>query len=573
MTRRNAWIQVLLFWWLCSLVSCDWAPAARGQTFYGTQGMWLTENIATFGWTGWHQAANGNIIINGPGTVYPDIGYFIAQCPGPAPNQPPTTCCYFDQNMVASLGCPTNGHLVVTAVPGGCSVTCYIPPPGSGGGSGSPPGEASPGGFGPGSGGILGIGNGGSPGDPGWGPNGGGSGGGGGIGVGGTSWTNEPLPIYGDPPIVNTNFPSPILWPTNSGGSGGSGFGPGFQAGFDALYDAIVQGDESIVGAVGKSDTDLFNKLGLMQTNLQGTINNSTNLIVQGLANIFGQEKANGSELTNMLGGQTAGNGELTNIDNNTRPLHGDLLNLSNALAGLKLTNGGTNLWTNGLTLDQLTNSASDFQGDQSNRIGQATAAMQSLTNGASILGNDGLQSAASSLGNGLGVGAGSADEYDFTVGGPVTAIIRVAPLPYGSVGVVHDLIGWLCYVFLFVANYKVFREGLYQALLAPQTRTAGEEILGNNVNFASALVVAGLIVSTIAVIPALFLPQLVTAIGSVVGNPFTAISGLPGWGWVMAACPMDTMLSVMGSHILFRLALDGTVVVTCGIIRFLVGL
>lgn len=150
---------------------------------------------------------------------------------------------------------------------------------------------------------------------------------------------------------------------------------------------------------------------------------------------------------------------------------------------------------------------------------------------------------------------------------------ITVSPLQYPSVGIVHDLIKWLCYAFLFIANYKVFKDAMYQALHAPQARTAGEEILGNNANFASALVAAGLIVAVIASIPAFFLPQLVTALGNIVGTPFAAISTLPGWGWVMLACPVDTMLSVLGTHVLFRLAVDGFVFVVCASIRFMVGL
>jgi hypothetical protein len=283
------------------------------------------------------------------------------------------------------------------------------------------------------------------------------------------------------------------------------------EAGFNTLYNGTVAGDNSIVNAIQAADQ--ANRAGEAAiSNLLGRLTNSA---------------SNSVTLTNQLG--------------------------TNDLQGLGIYE----------------------QEQQSNKLSSATSVMQAATNAAGAVGNGSLVSAASGIDGGFGAsGGGGANAINLTLGAGSQAVaLSIQPPSYVPAGTIKTLIAWLAYLFLFIANYKVFQVGLRDALHAPQARTAGEEILGNNVNFASALVVAGLIVALVATLPAAFLPQLISTLSHVMGTPFSALASTTGYGWAMQACPFDVMLSAIGSHLLFRMVVDGAVSVVCAVIKFLVGL
>jgi hypothetical protein len=231
---------------------------------------------------------------------------------------------------------------------------------------------------------------------------------------------------------------------------------------------------------------------------------------------------------------------------------------------------------TNGISTNQLDQLVRGQQQGQSNKIASATTAMQSVTNGAASLDGGTLKSAASGLGDlGSAAGSGGAASFDFPIGGssPMAMTITTSDQTYFHMAAVKTALSWGIYLALFIANYKVFRVAMVSAAVAPQARTAGEEILGNNVNFASALVVAALIIAAVAVIPAFALSQLVSWMGNLSGGPFSGLTSLPTWGWVTSSVPIGLMATSIGVHIVFRVAVDFLSFVVIGIIRFLVGL
>jgi hypothetical protein len=208
-------------------------------------------------------------------------------------------------------------------------------------------------------------------------------------------------------------------------------------------------------------------------------------------------------------------------------------------------------------------------------KLGGALTKMFARTNEASAMGFASLNTAANGLGtwsltDGSGGGGSS---VTLGTGSSAAVVITVSPYSASWLSVGKAVATWAVWLWLFVANYKCFRAAVTQAAVAPQATTSGESILGSNVNFASTLVVAGLIVAALGVLVASWLPTLVTIMGHVVGNPFGDLTGYDMWGWVTAILPLSQAASAIASHLVFRLGVDSAALVCIGVIRFLVGL
>lgn len=310
---------------------------------------------------------------------------------------------------------------------------------------------------------------------------------------------------------ANTN--GGIVFGTNSFSSPTNAANNGtIQQGANAIYQATVDSSKSVVSAIQS----------LQAENAQGHAGTSNAIAV----------------LAGALGGMTNGTG-------------GSVSNLP----GLE-----TNL-----ALGQL-------NGEGSN----AVTSMLSATNGASALGFGGFTNAVGTkLGTDLGLSGGGVGFSAVTLPGTPSVTLAVG-LPTGletPISVLSSLCEWTCYFWLFISTYRLFVPNIRAALATPQAGTAGEEVLGTNLNFGSALVVAGLIVGVVVVLVSVGLSSLGTFVSQIPGNPFSGMMTLPGSSFVASCVPLSVIGSCIVSHVMFRLVIDSATVVTMGVIKFLVGL
>jgi hypothetical protein len=242
-------------------------------------------------------------------------------------------------------------------------------------------------------------------------------------------------------------------------------------------------------------------------------------------------------------------------------------LAISNAVGQVGKTLDGISNDISGLALNQ-TNASTDL----SNRLSGASGVMAAATNQAGGINFSGLASGASAFDVSAASSGGAISGW--TIGGAHTITITPAVASaVAPVGVVHDIIAWMAYATLFLACYRRFMVALRSLLVAPQTRTAGTEFAGSSVNFASAMVVASLIVATVVAFSSHFVADLGTMLSAVSGNPFASLSSVVGWGYAETCCPFDVILSTIGSYFAFMISVDWTSSVASGIIRFYVGL
>lgn len=133
----------------------------------------------------------------------------------------------------------------------------------------------------------------------------------------------------------------------------------------------------------------------------------------------------------------------------------------------------------------------------------------------------------------------------------------------------VYGLLFWRC--------LEGMRAGLYAVLGFPQGTTAGSSVFGNNVNGASALVAATVIVSVFFTFVASCIGGLgpVTSAFSSASSAFGSGASSAGtvYGYILLVVPVEAIVACAAMYLLFRLTVDGLVATSACVIRMTTGL
>jgi hypothetical protein len=286
----------------------------------------------------------------------------------------------------------------------------------------------------------------------------------------------------------------------------------------------------------------------------EGTLEGGTNLLGMINSNLI-------SFGTNLL--------TLTNYAHETT-----LEGISNLMAQLS-TNAAGGGWSNGLTLDQLTNQVSAYQEQMSNSEDDALAQMSALTNQASQMGMGPVVAAVQG-------GLPGNVEYD-SPGGLSPQVITLASgvsfslgsnMP--SYGPLRSVLAWATIVGLFLWNWRTSYSKIRDVFTANQARTAGTEVLGSNVNLSSAMLMAVAIFAAATAIPAFAVALLTNEISLFVsmGNVLSLFNGF-GWGFSFLDqyIPLATVITAVTTRVVFNVVIDSIAAVVMAIKLFLVGL
>ena len=360
--------------------------------------------------------------------------------------------------------------------------------------------------------------------------------------------------IYTNPePVLN----SPANWLETNGpidfSSVGGASSTNLGAIMEAAYNELAQSLQSINGNL------ISNRSGAGSTVISNVVT------FQGGSNVWVQ---------NWPSSFTNGGGGASNVWIQNWP--------SNLLGNVTVTNIGNSTngasWTNGLTLNQFTNAGTQAQLGQSNRLSWAYYQMTSSTNEGSIplLGYGSTLLSGNPSSGQIPVASGGAGGLQtIMVGGKSGQIAftldsSVMPAFTG----VRTGIEWFVAGLVFLICWKGFQSSMQSLLLTPQARTAGEEVLGTNANFAGAIAAAGLILGVVAAAAVFFLPYLAGYAATFMpGNPFSAVSGTFAYSYLDAFVPLNVVASAVGVVLFFRLTCGSVTLVAAGCIKLLVGL
>lgn len=285
-----------------------------------------------------------------------------------------------------------------------------------------------------------------------------------------------------------------------------------------------------------------------------------------------------------------------------------DRMNLSNLLANgialrgtnpVSIINGETNYalettmegisnllggWTNAFTRADWRTNAAEIVGSESNNIlGLSAESWLSYTNGASMLGDafGGINTMIPAM-SASDDGDGGDEILHVEIGNPsgatVPLIISTSQLdnvlPAGAMARVA--FKWAILVTLGICNYKVLVREIRTTLLVPQAHAAGTSIFGTNINVASAVVMAAVIVAAAACLPTVFASGIVSTFAQVsLSAPTTVVSSIAtvGYGFVSHYFPLAMMITAIVNHLGFRVASNIMELVACAIVKFAVGL
>jgi hypothetical protein len=177
-------------------------------------------------------------------------------------------------------------------------------------------------------------------------------------------------------------------------------------------------------------------------------------------------------------------------------------------------------------------------------------------------------------------VGDGTAPDFEITVGnGGKSFTMDLSPsASFASFFLAcKTFIEWFCIVGLFVANWRHFEKHMMSVFTVPQATTAGETVLGSNINAASAIAVAVVIIALIATIPTFVVSQISTSAAHLEIMPdgaSTAMSPIFAQGWYLLnqIFPTAVAFTAIISHMIFRIAIMKLYIVAAAIIKLLVG-
>jgi hypothetical protein len=286
---------------------------------------------------------------------------------------------------------------------------------------------------------------------------------------------------------------------------------------------------------------------------------------------LLGQIAQNTLNTANNTRSNSGGGGtmvSITNINNNS---------VSNYLSWTNLVTITNDVPTNSaITSNELAGLAGQLQVGESNGLTGKLDPIWAATNTASTLGD-----AIHVDSGGLPIspedgGGGDPGVIDITLpslaSGASTVIHVGSNTP--SFGPMRTVFVWCIYATLFFLNYRLCVEGVVKIMNTPQATTAGEEIFGTNVNLASALSMAGAIVSLASVVGTAIIAKAVLDAGTTFTvNPNTVFATY-GWAksFVENYFPLGLLVTAVCSHMVFRFLIDVPVMIAEGIVKFLVG-
>jgi hypothetical protein len=291
-----------------------------------------------------------------------------------------------------------------------------------------------------------------------------------------------------------------------------------------------------------------------------------------------GPNGSNGSPVVNVTVTNSAAGGGASNVFVMNWPTNlGGSYNITNQLVGgtnnITVTNLG-GAWTNGLTSNQMAGLGQTLHGQAGDNLTNSVIGqIMQATNAAGALSAGSVVSASgTAFGSGTlapdSLGGGASESVSLAPG--VSMTISTANLPPAFFSL-HKVFAWACYVAVFVTCWRIFTTNIKEAMRVPQATTAGETILGTNVNVASSLIMAGVIVAAVATLTAVAMPKLLTYLSAIVGDPFGGLDPF-GYAFVNAVVPIPLLLSCIGVITTFRLVMDSGGMVVAGIIKLLVG-
>lgn len=245
----------------------------------------------------------------------------------------------------------------------------------------------------------------------------------------------------------------------------------------------------------------------------------------------------------------------------------------------------GTNTaaWTNGLTQEQLEESVGQYGQNNSNKLGTLSASMLTAREQDAYymqmqtLMSD-LPSSAQfdnyQLPTDSGGGGGGGPILAFTASGNQISM-ELNASTHSSAGVIKAVLKWCVLLALFIQVQKSFFDACDKTLRTSQATTAGEAALGTNVNAASALVMASLIVAAVFTMAA-FLSGFVIAGGASLAatNPYSLWSSLgEGATFLGSVLPWEYLMTGTLAYIAYDMVKGTLMVTTMSIVKFLTGL
>jgi hypothetical protein len=357
--------------------------------------------------------------------------------------------------------------------------------------------------------------------------------------VGGLATLQNGTDINGLPPdgasasLLASGNSGAINWDNGTGGAGAQD--STLKAGFNQLVN---------------SDNQLLEKLGVIANNTAGGSGGSSGGGSTNIINV--NPTVNVSNAVNLTVNVTNINGGISNN-----------ISITNSIAA----------WTNGITSNQLAGIGWSIQGQVGQNFTNGSyAKILAATNAAGALAANGIIGVASDKWSGSlaadAVGGGTTRDVEFAPGVLMTISTQNFPVAYGML---HTVFAWAIYITVFLSCWKIFDGNVKAAMHTPQAHTAGESVLGTNVNVASSLIMAGLILAAVATMTAVALPKLLSSLMLITGNPFGGLDGF-GYDFVNALVPIPLLLSSIGVVTTFRIVTDSGGWVCEGIIKALVG-
>lgn len=273
-----------------------------------------------------------------------------------------------------------------------------------------------------------------------------------------------------------------------------------------------------------------------------------------------------------------------TNLDGDT-----SILNALNNNNQSPTNNGGSPsntaaIWTNGITSDQ-------YMADQtllnSNNAVNLNNTLNTLvtTNGIGTFAGPLSALGGNIPANNLSAGSDPGASFStITLGAGASAVgltlsteILDTALPQLVQG--NVLFKWAIVMLLILCNWKHTMAGITLVLQTGQARTAGQEVLGTNINSASALLMATAIIVIAGALPTIASATLSSEWSQVsFSNPFTSggiTNGvvLVAYNFLIHYFPIGLLVTAVLNHIGFRALYDVASRTGAGIVKLLVGL
>lgn len=374
--------------------------------------------------------------------------------------------------------------------------------------------------------------------------------------------------IYNTTNNNGTNYTPPIIFSTTNQVTSQ-------QQGDQALYDALTK----FAAKNNSQNLILASNLSAINTNISAKTNYSLETTQSkilsannGMSNLLSSIVLRGADQATHLD-SVAMLGALNSISNNTKGTTG----ISNYAQETTLL-GMSNLMVNGNYATNRPIGTNDWGTAQSNLTAQLDA-IHNETNGAGVMGT--AMSGYKSQINQTGVSDDAANNGSlFSVelggaGGGLQFQITSNDLDarVGSLSQGRPVFKWAIIVLLVFFNYKVLRKAIGDVAQTNQATTAGTTLLGTNVNSASALICAAIIVAILASLPTIAASGILDVLTTISfhENPIASVtSNIYAFG--NHYFPIGLMFSALINHFGFRVFLDAAAASAMAIVKFLVG-